>query len=45
MLLEKSENVLELSTKQLVMQSRLASSVFRGQGMLGMWKAKSKCCL
>ena len=36
MLLEKSENLFQLSVKQLVMQSRLAGSVFRGQAMYGM---------
>ena len=36
MLLEKSENLFQLSVKQLVMQSRLADSVFRGQAMYGM---------
>ena len=35
MLLEKSENLLELSVKQLVIQSRLVSSIFRGQAMFG----------
>ena len=34
--LEKSENLLEFSVKQLVIQSRLASSIFRGQAMFGM---------
>ena len=42
--LEKSENLLEFSVKQLVIQSRLASSIFRGQAMFGMWKTKCKCC-
>ena len=45
MLSEKYENLLELSVKQLVILSRLASSIFRGQAMFGMWKAKSICCL
>ena len=36
MLLENSENVLELSVKQLVIESRLASSIFQGQAMFGM---------
>ena len=45
MLLEKSENLFQLSVKQLVMQSRLAGLVFRGQAMYGMWKTKCKCCL
>ena len=36
MLLEKCENLLELSVMQLVIQSRLASSIFRGQAMSGM---------
>ena len=36
MLLEKSENLFQLSVKQLVMQSRLAGSVFRGQATYGM---------
>ena len=35
MLLEKFENLLEFSVKQLVIQSRLASSIFRGQSMVG----------
>ena len=33
MLLAKSENLLELSVKQLAIQSRLASTIFRGQAM------------
>ena len=45
MLLEKSENLLELSVKQLVIQSRLASSIFRRQVMFAMWKTKRKYCL
>ena len=32
---EKSENLLELSVKQLVIQSRLASLIFLGQAMFG----------
>ena len=35
MLLEMSENLLEFSVKQLVIQSRLASPIFRGQFMFG----------
>ena len=35
-MLEKSENLLEFSVKQLVMQSRLANSILRGQAMFGM---------
>ena len=42
--LEKSENLLEFSVKQLVIQSKLASSIFQGQAMFGMWKTKCKCC-
>ena len=45
MLLEKSENLLELSVKQLIIQSRLTSSIFLGQAMFGVWKTKCKCCL
>ena len=37
-LLEKSENLLELSVKQLVIQSRLASLTFLGQAMFGVVK-------
>ena len=33
MLLEESENILELSVTQLVIQSRLASLISLGQGM------------
>ena len=40
MLLEKSENLLELSAKQLVIQSRWASSVFHGHAIIGAWKIK-----
>ena len=36
MLLEKFENLLEFSVKQLAIQSRLASSIFRSQAMFGM---------
>ena len=36
MLSEKYENLLELSVKQLVILSRLASSIFQGQAMFGM---------
>ena len=35
MLLEKPENILEFSVKHLVIQSRLASLISRGQAMLG----------
>ena len=35
MLLEMSENLLELSFKQFVIESRLASSIFQGQTMFG----------
>ena len=40
MLLEKSENLLELSVKQLVIQLRLASSIFLGQARLMLFVAK-----
>ena len=40
MLLEKYENLLELSVKQLVIQSSLASSISLGQAMFGVWKTK-----
>ena len=40
MLLEKSENLLELSVKQLVIQSRLASSIPLGQDMFDVLKTK-----
>ena len=40
MLLEKYENLLELSVKQLVIQSSLASSISLGQTMCGVWKTK-----
>ena len=39
-LLEKYANLLELSIKQLVIQSRLASSISLGQTMCGVWKTK-----
>ena len=39
-LLEKYENFLELSIKQLVIQSSLASSISLGQTMCGVWKTK-----
>ena len=35
MLLEKYENLLELSVEQLVIQSSLASSIALGQSMCG----------
>ena len=34
-MLDKSENILELSITQLVTQSSLVSSIFRGQTMFG----------
>ena len=37
-LLEKYENLLELSVKQLVIQSSLAISISLGQTMRAMWK-------
>ena len=40
MLLEKSDNLLELSVKLLVIQSRLASSISLDKGMFSMWKTK-----
>ena len=40
MLLEQYQNFLELSVKQLVIQSSLASSIYLGQAMLGVWKTK-----
>ena len=40
MLLEKYENLLELSVEQLVIQSSLASSIALGQSMCGVWKTK-----
>ena len=42
MLLQKSESLLELSVKQLVIQSRVASSVFLSQDMFGVRKTKFK---
>ena len=44
MLLEMSGNLLEISVKQLVIQSRLASLISRGNTMFGVWKTKCKCC-
>ena len=41
MLLEKYENLLELSVKQFLMQSRLASPISLGQIMFGV--SKTKC--
>ena len=40
MLLEKSENLLKLSVKQLVIQSKLPSSISVGQAMFGVRKTK-----
>ena len=40
MLFEKSEKLLELSVKQLVIQSSLASSISLSQNMVGVWKIK-----
>ena len=40
MLLEKSENSLELSVKQFGIQSRLASLISLGLAMFGVWKTK-----
>ena len=40
MLLEKYENLLELSVEQLVIQSSLASLIALGQSMCGVWKTK-----
>ena len=40
MLLEKSENLLELSVKQLVIQTDLTSSVSLDQTKFGVWKTK-----
>ena len=40
MLLEKYENLLELSVEQLVIQSSLASSIALGKSMCGVWKTK-----
>ena len=42
MLLERSENSLELFVKQLVTQPRLASWISVGQAMFG--GRKTKCC-
>ena len=41
--LEKSEDLLELSAKQLVMELRLVSSISLGQAMFHVWK--NKCLL
>ena len=38
MLLEKDKNLLELSAKQLVIQSSLVSSIYLGQTMHGVCK-------
>ena len=38
MLLEKDKNLFELSAKQLVIQSSLASSIYLGQTMYGVCK-------
>ena len=40
MLLEMYENLLELSVKQLAIQSILASSISLGPTMCGVWKTK-----
>ena len=40
MLLEKYENLLELSVNQLVIQLSLANSISLGQTMCGLWKTK-----
>ena len=40
MLLEKSENLLGLSVKQLVIQSSLESLISLGQAVFGEWKTK-----
>ena len=40
MLLEKYENLLELSDKQLVKQSSLASLISLSQSMRSLWKTK-----
>ena len=45
MLLEKSENILELSVKQLVIQSRLPSSISLGQAMFVVLLVGNNCCL
>ena len=39
-LLGKYQNFFELSGKQLVMQSNLASSIWLGQTMFSVWKTK-----
>ena len=39
-MLENSENSLELSVKQLVIQSSLVNSISLGQSMFGVWKIK-----
>ena len=44
-LLEKSENLLELSIKHLVIQWSLAVSISPGKAMFGMWKTNYKCPL
>ena len=40
MLLDKSENFLELFVKQLVIQSRLASWITLDQAMFVVWKSR-----
>ena len=40
MLLEKYEDLLELSVNQLVIQSSLASSISLGPTIFGVWKTK-----
>ena len=42
--LEKFENLLELSIKQLVIEPSLASSISLGRTMFGVWKTKCYCC-
>ena len=44
MLLEFSENLPQLSVKQLLIQWRLASLIFQGHAMFGVPKTKYKCC-
>ena len=44
MLLEKYENLLELSVKWLIVQSSFASSISLGQTMFGVWKANAAVC-
>ena len=39
-MLENSENSMELSVKQLVIQSSLVNSISLGQSMFGVWKTK-----